>query len=144
MTWLAEPGSLVSSLTWDNQSSAVKTPEVEVLVVGHGFKLVVVATNCARSIRRTNPGMPIRLVTNAPKAWAEPLRRKFDLLEFRDELEANNRAAKLAAFNWSSTERVLYLDADAEVCGDLLPAFRMLDAATVLLRPFDLPSRFRT
>lgn len=115
---------------------------MEAILVAYGFEYLVMAVNNARSIRRTNPEVSVTLVTNVPLGWQEVLARDFDRLEFRDEPSSANRSAKLDVFGTSRADRVLYLDADAEVRGDLTPAFRMLADHDVLIRPFDLPSKF--
>lgn len=115
---------------------------MEAIIVAYGFEYLVMAVNNARSIRRTSPGVSVTLVSNAPREWAEHLRGEFDRVELRDERSEDNRRAKLDVFATARSDRVLYLDADAEVRGDLSPAFRMLDDYDLLIRPFDLPSKF--
>ena len=99
------------------------------------------AVNNARTIRATNPGLAITLVTNAPDDW-DVLHEEFDRVVFRKEPDEANRLAKIRCHEVATAERVLYLDADAEVLGDLTPAFQLLDTFDLLIRPFDLPSKF--
>ena len=115
---------------------------MEAIVVAYGFEYLVMAVNNARSIRRMSPGVSLTLVSNAPPEWTEVLGQDFDRVDLREEPTEANRRAKLDVFEASRADRVLYLDADAEVRGDLAPAFRMLDDYDLLIRPFDLPSKF--
>ena len=111
------------------------------MIVAYGFEYLVMAINNARSIRVTNPGLAVTLVTNAPQHWTF-LAEDFDRVIHRDEPDEVNRLAKIRCHAFTTAQRVLYIDADAEVLGDLTPAFRLLDDYDVLLRPFDLPSKF--
>jgi hypothetical protein len=112
------------------------------VIVAFGFEYVVMAVNNARSIRRTNPGLPVALITNAPPTWSF-LGDEFDRVVHLDEPDERNRSAKLGAWDHATADRVLYLDADAEVTGDLAPAFALLDRFDLLLRPFELPAKVR-
>lgn len=99
------------------------------------------AVNNARTIRATNPGLTLTLVTNMPPTW-DFLAAEFDRVVHEDAPDEANRLAKIGCPSTTTAERVLYLDADAEVLGDLTPAFAMLDDFDVLLRPFEMPSKF--
>ncbi len=114
----------------------------EVVIVAYSVEYVVMAINNARSIRRTNPGLTIRLIANAPESWRQTLEREVDVLDLRDEPDSANRSVKVDILAATRADRVLYLDADAEVHGDLGPGFVMLDHYDLLLRAFDLPSKF--
>ncbi len=99
------------------------------------------AINAAKSIRRTNPGLAVVLVTNAPPSW-KVLSDEFDRVVFQAEDSTRNRYAKIRSHMFATVDRVLYLDADSEVLSDLGPAFELLAHFDVLLRPFDLPGKF--
>lgn len=114
---------------------------MEVIIVAYGFEYLVMAIANARSIRATNPGLAVTLVTNAPRSWSF-LSEEFDRIEFRDEATGQNRRVKIRVDRVALADRVLYLDADALVRGDLRPAFAMLDEFDLLIRPFELPSKF--
>lgn len=114
---------------------------IEVVIVAYGFEYLVMAVNAARSIRRTNPSLAITLVTNAPAEWTA-LEQEFDRVVFREEDATLNRYAKIRSHHTTTADRVLYLDADSEILGDLTPAFDLLAEFDVLLRPFDLPGKF--
>lgn len=88
---------------------------IEVVIVAYGFEYLVMAIDIARSIRSTNPGFAVTLITNAPRHWAL-LTEDFD--------------------------RVVNRDDGDEVPGYLTPAFRLLDDDDVLIRPLSLPSEF--
>ena len=115
------------------------------IITGYGFEYLVMALNCARSIRETNPGLLTTLVTNVP-VDAGILEGWFDRVIVRDEPSDRNRLVKTSILDHAAAERVLYVDADSEVVGDLDPAFRLLDRFDVVLRmqavpvnkPFDL------
>lgn len=115
---------------------------MEVVIVAYGIEYVIMAINNARTIRATNPSLSIRLITNAPPAWTLLL-EEFDHVEHRNEPTERNRFAKIRVYAATDSDRVLYLDADAEVRGDLTPLFGFLERHDLLLRAFDLPSKFR-
>jgi len=121
--------------------NAAIPPSHEVVIVAYGFEYLIMAINNARSIRRTNPGLTVTLVTNLPRTWTA-LEEDFDRVVFTDDPTEQNRLAKIRCPDVSRADRVLYLDADSEVHGDLSPAFDLLEHYDVLLRPFELPSKF--
>ncbi len=61
---------------------------------------------------------------------------------FKDEATGLNRYTKIRSHAVATAERVLYLDADSEILGDLTPAFDLLADFDLLLRPSDLPGKF--
>ncbi len=124
-----------------SRSQAHEECNIEVVIVAYGFEYLVMAVNAARFIRRTNPGLTVRLITNAPASWSA-IEREFDHVHFREDDAEQNRYAKIRSHRFAEAERVLYLDADSEVLGDLTPAFDLLGHFDVLLRPFELPSKF--
>ena len=113
--------------------SAATRPEREAVVIGYGFEYLVMALNCGRSIRASNPGLATTLVTNVP-IDAASIADRFDRVVVRDEPADRNRLVKTSVLDHTVGERVLYVDADSEVVGDLDPAFRLLDRFDVVLR----------
>jgi hypothetical protein len=114
------------------------SPDREVIVIGYGFEYFVMALNCAESIRRSNPGLATTLVTNVPIA-AESVADRFDRVVLRDELSDRNRLVKTSILDHAVAQKVLYVDADSEVVGDLAPAFRLLDRFDVGLKSHAMP-----
>ena len=114
------------------------SPDREAVLIGYGFEYLVMALNCARSIRETNPGLMTTLITNLPVADGV-LEAWFDRVIFHDELSDRNRLVKTSLLQHSLGEKVLYIDADSEVVGDLDPAFRLLDRFDVVLRMQAVP-----
>lgn len=120
-------------------------PDSEAIIIGYGFEYLVMALNCARSIRESNPGLPTTLVTNV-SVDAGVLGEWFDRVIVRDEPSDRNRLVKTSILEHAVAERILYIDADSEVVGDLNPAFRLLDRfdvaikahATPVNKPFEL------
>ena len=118
--------------------SATVRPDREAVVIGYGFEYLVMALNCGRSIRATNPGLATTLITNVaidPAVIAD----RFDRVVVRDEPADRNRLVKTSVLDHTVGERVLYVDADSEVVGDLDPAFRLLDRFDVVLRMQAIP-----
>ncbi len=118
--------------------SAAARPEREAVVIGYGFEYLVMALNCGRSIRVSNPGLATTLVTNVP-IDAVSVADRFDRVVVRDEPADRNRLVKTSVLDHTVGERVLYVDADSEVVGDLDPAFRLLDRFDVVLRMQAVP-----
>ena len=119
--------------------------EREAIVIGYGVEYLVMALHCARTIRASNPGLATTLITNLPidpSAVAD----RFDRVIVRDEPADRNRLVKTSVLDHAVAEKVLYVDADSEVVGDLDPAFRLLDRfdvgikshAVPVNKPFDL------
>lgn len=113
-------------------------PGREAVLIGYGFEYLVMAINCARSIRTSNPGLMTTLVTNVP---VDPttIADVFDRVVVRDEPTDQNRRVKTSILEHTVAERVLYIDADSEVVGDLDPAFRLLDRFDVGLKAHAVP-----
>jgi len=110
----------------------------EAVVIGYGFEYLVMALNCARSIRASNPGLVTTLVTNMPIDPAVVADR-FDRVVVRDEPTDRNRLVKTSILDHATAAKVLYVDADSEVVGDLDPVFRLLDRFDVVLRMIAIP-----
>jgi len=112
--------------------------DVEVMLVGYGLEYLLMACNAARSLQATNPDLRRVLVTNVP-VDPEVLAGRFDRVVVRDEPAARNRFVKTSILDHASADRVMYVDADAEVVGDLTPAFALLDRFDVVLRMHATP-----
>jgi len=113
-------------------------PDREAVIVGYGFEYLVMALNCARSIRASNPGLATVLVTNVaidPASVAD----RFDRVVIREEPSDRNRLVKTSILEHTTAATVLYVDADSEVVGDVDPAFRLLDRFDVVLRMMAIP-----
>ena len=110
----------------------------EAIIVGYGVEYLVMALNCAASIRATNPGLATVLVTNIP---VDPtaIADRFDRVVIRDEPSDRNRLVKTSLLEHAAAAKVLYVDADSEVHGDLTPAFLLLDRFDVVLRMIARP-----
>ncbi len=113
-------------------------PDREAVIIGYGFEYLVMALNCARSIRATNPGLATTLVTNLPIDPASVADR-FDRVVVRDEPADQNRLVKTSILEHTTAATVLYVDADSEVVGDVDPAFRLLERFDVVLRMIAVP-----
>ena len=110
----------------------------EVVLIGYGFEYLVMALNCARSIRASNPGLATTLITNVAIDPASVTDR-FDRVVVRDEASDANRLVKTSVLDHTTAAQVLYVDADSEVVGDLDPAFRLLERFDVVLRMQAVP-----
>jgi hypothetical protein len=113
-------------------------PDREAVVIGFGFEYLVMALNCGRSLRETNPGLATTLVTNIP---IDPgsVADRFDRVVVRDEPADRNRLMKTSVLDVVEAPMMIYLDADAEVVGELGPAFTMLERFDVVLRQHPVP-----
>ena len=118
--------------------SSGQRPEREAVVIGYGFEYLVMALNCGRSIRASNPDLATTLITNVP-IDAASVADRFDRVVIRDEPADRNRLVKTSVLDHTTGERVLYVDADSEVVGDLDPAFRLLERFDVVLRMQAVP-----
>lgn len=112
--------------------------KAEVLIVGYGLEYLIMGLNALRSVRQTNPELRTRLVTNVPIPRG-PFEAWVDDVVFRDEPSDQNRLVKTSALDFATSERVLYLDADVEVVGDLSPAWILLERFDVLLQAHPVP-----
>ncbi len=111
----------------------MSVPEREVVLIGYGFEYLVMALNCARSIRTSNPGLATTLITNIaidPASVAD----RFDRVIVREEPSDANRLVKTSVLDHTTAAQVLYVDADSEVVGDLDPAFLLLERFDVVLK----------
>jgi len=113
-------------------------PTREAVIIGYGFEYLVMALNCGRSIRASNPGLATTLITNVPIDPATVADR-FDRVVVRDEPADRNRLVKTSVLDHTTAEHVLYVDADSEVVGDLDPAFRLLERFDMVLRMQAVP-----
>ena len=113
-------------------------PEREAVVIGYGFEYLVMALNCGRSIRASNPGLATTLITNLPIDPAS-VADGFDRVIVRDEATDRNRLVKTSVLDHTIAPKVLYVDADSEVVGDLDPAFRLLEHFDVGLKSHTVP-----
>ena len=118
--------------------SAATRPEREAVVIGYGFEYLVMALNCGRSIRASNPGLATTLITNVP-IDAASVADRFDRVVIRDEPTDRNRLVKTSVLDVVEASTMIYLDADAEVVGDLGPAFMMLERFDIVLRMHPVP-----
>jgi hypothetical protein len=78
------------------------------------------------------------LITNIPIDPAFVADR-FDRVVVRDEPADTNRLVKTSVLDHTVADKVLYVDADSEVVGDLDPAFRLLDRFDVGLKAHAVP-----
>ncbi len=114
------------------------SPGREAVLIGYGFEYLVMAVNCARSLKANNPTIATVLVTNIA-VDAEVVAPWFDRVVVRDEETDRNRLVKTSVLDFVEAEEMMYLDADAEVIGDLRPAFRLLQRFDIVLRTHDVP-----
>jgi hypothetical protein len=110
----------------------------EAVVIGYGFEYLVMALNCGRSIRASNPGLATTLITNI-SVDATDIAGRFDRVIVRDEPSDRNRLVKTSVLDHALADHVLYVDADSEVVGDLDPAFRLLERFDVGLKAHTVP-----
>lgn len=107
-----------------------------VFYVAFGWPYLLLALESAKSIRRTNPGLPIAVATN-PRffhALGNPQRQTVDhWLEIDLEPE-QNRLVKTSADVYSPFEQTLMLDADTFVVASVLPMFDWLSRFDVALK----------
>lgn len=115
------------------RSATEDRPEREAVVIGYGLEYLIMAINCGRSIRASNPGLFTTLVTNLA-VDAQALGDAFDRVIVRDEPADLNRLVKTSILDHTVAEKILYVDADSEVVGDMTPFFRLLDRFDVVLR----------
>ncbi|MFK8035743.1 MAG: putative nucleotide-diphospho-sugar transferase [Hyphomicrobiales bacterium] len=99
-----------------------------IIYLAFGSPYLVMALRSIRSLRKTNPDLPICLVTNLAIAKTDiPLLRDDDTLAVLEEDQANNRAIKTSINTISPYDRTLFLDCDTVVLGALDTGFRFLD-----------------
>jgi hypothetical protein len=100
------------------------------IYLAFGRPFLIQALNSIRTLRRTNPSVPVRILTNtfreAPGTLPDWDAAKDSWVFIEDE-DNNNRYIKTDMLRYSSFERTLYLDCDTEVLGDLTTTFRFLD-----------------
>ena len=112
--------------------------EREAIIIGYGVEYLVMALNCARSLRESNPDLNTVLITNIPIDPAT-IADRFDRVVLRDEPADRNRLVKTSLLEHATARDVIYIDADSEVVGDLSPAFLLLERFDVVLRMIAIP-----
>jgi hypothetical protein len=93
-----------------------------ILYAATGARYLAEAATSAQSVRRTNPGLPICLVTGQADTPAD----SFDDV-IRCDVGEDGYEVKVAAMGLSPFARTLFLDGDTYVVGDLTGAFALLD-----------------
>lgn len=99
-----------------------------IIYLAFGSSYLVMALRSIRSLRKTNPDLPVCLVTNLKITKADiALLRDDDALVVLQEDQANNRAIKTSINTISPYDQTLFLDCDTVVLGALDTGFRFLD-----------------
>ena len=112
-----------------------------VVYIATGGASIGAARASAESVRRTNPGVPIALFTDA-EALAKPsLRAAFDAIA---PVENPHRRSKVDYLSATPFERTLYLDADTRVYADLAGVFDLLERFDIALAHANARNRERT
>ena len=112
-----------------------------VVYVATGAGSVGAARASAASVRRTNPGLPIVLFTDADPARDPRLRAAFDAIA---PVENAHRRSKVDYLCEAPFERTLYLDADTRVYADLAGVFDLLGRFDIALTHANARNRERT
>jgi hypothetical protein len=99
-----------------------KQPECGVIYVAVGEQCAAEAKQSLDSLRQSNPGLTVMLLTDAPPK--DP--GKWDAVEVDASLHGQRNRAKLF-MDRAPYDRCLFLDSDTLVCGDLMPGFALLD-----------------
>jgi hypothetical protein len=103
-------------------STEQSKPVCGVIYVASGEKFIKEAEISLASLRKSNPGVPAMLLTDAPIANPE----NWDKVEVDESLQGQLNRAKLQ-MDRAPWERCLFLDSDTLVVGDLTPGFALLD-----------------
>ena len=99
-----------------------------VIYLAFGAPYLAIALRSIRSLRETNPGLPVCLVTNCPvEASQIDLLDPSDSIVVLEESQARNRSIKTSINKISPFERTVFLDCDTVVMGSLANGFRFLD-----------------
>ena len=113
-----------------------------VLYVAFGYWFVLMATHSAVTLARTNPGLPVSLITNVPVGSISfSGRRVFNEINVVYEGADHNRAYKLSMNLETPYEKTIFLDCDTVVRGDLTPLFDALDWFNVAIKMNGYPGR---
>jgi hypothetical protein len=129
-------GSLEDGTPGDVRSTSV-APKCGVVYVAFGSPHLAMALVSALSVRATNPGVPICMITNVTPeppdvSWWSP--GDGDRWQFLDRASADNRSVKANVYFTSPFLQTLYLDSDTLV-------LRRIDRLWLLLRYFDVLAR---
>lgn len=103
-------------------SEEFKRPNSGVIYVATGEKFVAEAATSLATLRRSNPGLPAVLLTDASPARAD----LWDHVMIDPELQGQGGRAKLH-MDRAPWERALFLDTDTMICGHLSAGFALLD-----------------
>jgi hypothetical protein len=110
-----------------NEKQPEDRPVCGVVYVASGEKFIREAETSLASLRATNPGLPVMLLTDQPVERPE----LWDKLEIDPHLMAlttTGRSCKAKLhMDRAPWDRCFYLDTDTLVVGDLSPAFALLD-----------------
>jgi hypothetical protein len=108
-------------------STEQSKPVCGVIYVASGEKFIKEAEISLASLRKSNPGVPAMLLTDAPIANPE----KWDKVEVDESLSALTTTGKSCKaklyMDRAPWDRCLYIDTDTLVVGDLGPGFALLD-----------------
>jgi hypothetical protein len=110
--------------------------DLGVIYLAFGRPFLAMGLCSIASIHRTNPQVPVCVVTNvceAPPAGF-PWREGFDHWTFVSRRNAENRLLKTAIYEWSPFEKTLYLDCDTVVVGDMSLMSFFLDYFDMAMR----------
>jgi hypothetical protein len=109
-----------------------------VIYVAFGMPYLVMAQLSCAMLKKSNPGMPVTVVTNVCRTppfddWAA----ETDTWVFENADDSQNRLYKTNIFEWSPYRRTLYVDCDTLVVGDLSGIFKILEHADIALMTRD-------
>ena len=110
---------------------------VGVMYVAFGRPYLAMALVSIRSLRQTNPKMPIQVVTNvapSPPDGLQEWRPGDDIWSFLDWGSEKNRQVKTQLNKFTAFDRTIFLDCDTIVMGPMAAATTLLDYWDVGLR----------
>ena len=111
------------------------TKQCGVIYLAFGTVYFIMALRSIRSLRQTNPDLPVTLVTNldVPKSDI-PILTKDDTLIVLGDDQSQNRLLKTSINQMSEYDKTVFLDCDTLVLGELRSGFDFLDYFDVACR----------
>ena len=111
------------------------TKQCGVIYLAFGPAYLIMALHSIRSLRQTNPDLPVTLVTNLdfPKSGIPTLTEDDTLIVLGDD-QSRNRLLKTSINQMSEYDKTVFLDCDTIVLGELGSGFDFLDYFDVACR----------
>ena len=117
----------------------VEGPAERAIYIAFGFPYLVMAAHSIATLKRTNPGLPITLVTDCGEYWSHlgDVDQEDSLVEHDSSIDP--RVIKTSIDQVSQAPRNVFIDCDTEIHGSLRPLLGLLEFFDLAARPQTKP-----